>query len=260
MNSAFDGWTIRSLSGQDTFNLTGNQAGTYVRYDGGSGLDNVNVNLDGIGEARVRFFNSQELSVLSVGAGGEADVQVGGSVVVATSNGFGLGTGGVINLNDNALIRRSGSGTESTYRSWIGNGFNGGLWNGSSAAIRSSTAAVTPGRAIGYSTGAASGQSSIFGVPVNPSDLLIRYTVLGDTNLDGTVGFADLLALSQNYSGSGFWRQGDLNYDGAIGFADLLGLSQNYNTSLLTSASRFAGRFGNNRVASLLDDRTDRLV
>jgi hypothetical protein len=260
MNSAFDGWTIRSLGGQDTFNLQGNQVGTFVRYDGGAGLDFVNVNADGIGEAAVRFFNSQELFTLILGSGGTADLQSNANIVVAAVNGFGVGSGSVIDIQDNALIRRSGSGFEGTYRSWINAGFNGGLWNGTSAAIRSSTAAVTPGRGIGYAPGSSSAIASIFGVTVNPTDLLIRYTVSGDTNLDGTVGFADLLSLSQNYNGPGFWRQGDFDYDGTVAFADLLSLSQNYNTSLLTSNQRLAGRFGTSRIARLLDDRNDRLV
>lgn len=51
----------------------------------------------------------------------------------------------------------------------------------------------------------------------------------GDVNLDGQVGFADLLLLAQNYGQSNAtWTQGDLDHDGTVNFADLLILAQHY--------------------------------
>lgn len=61
-------------------------------------------------------------------------------------------------------------------------------------------------------------------------DQLVR-TPLGDANLDGTVDIADLVRLSQNYSGAGGWAQGDFNGDGVIDIADLVILSSNYSSS-----------------------------
>jgi hypothetical protein len=52
----------------------------------------------------------------------------------------------------------------------------------------------------------------------------------GDANVDGSVNFADLLALAKNYNRAGVaWFQGDFNYDGFVNFADLLALAKNYN-------------------------------
>jgi len=56
----------------------------------------------------------------------------------------------------------------------------------------------------------------------------------GDVNVDGTVGFQDLLTLAQNYitpSGATHYN-GDLNHDTAVDFADLLILSQGYGDSI----------------------------
>lgn len=57
----------------------------------------------------------------------------------------------------------------------------------------------------------------------------------GDANVDGTVNFADLLTLAQNYGQTNaIWDQGDFNGDGAVNFDDLLLLAQHYGQ---TSAS-----------------------
>jgi hypothetical protein len=57
----------------------------------------------------------------------------------------------------------------------------------------------------------------------------MKFTRTGDVNLDGTVGFADLLALAQHYGAAhAVWDQGDVDYDGAVSFVDLLALAQNY--------------------------------
>jgi hypothetical protein len=70
----------------------------------------------------------------------------------------------------------------------------------------------------------------------------IRYTVLGDTNLDGTVNFADLSTLATNYgSTNATWGMGDFNYDGTVNFTDLLALATNYGESLTPGESESAG-------------------
>lgn len=66
----------------------------------------------------------------------------------------------------------------------------------------------------------------------------VAYTLPGDTNLDFTVNFDDLLALAQNYNGtSKVWEQGDVNYDTLVNFDDLLALAQNYNGSALEAGT-----------------------
>jgi hypothetical protein len=60
----------------------------------------------------------------------------------------------------------------------------------------------------------------------------------GDTNLDGTVNLADLLALAQNYGKSGTdWAQGDLNGDGVTNFQDLSIFGQNYGHIAATASA-----------------------
>ena len=78
------------------------------------------------------------------------------------------------------------------------------------------------------------------GQTVNASSVLLRYTLFGDTNLDGQVNFSDLVRLAQNYGGMGkSWPSGDFTGDSNVDFNDLVKLAQNYNASL-TPAPIFA--------------------
>ncbi len=68
---------------------------------------------------------------------------------------------------------------------------------------------------------------------------VIRGTRYGDADLDGSVGFSDLLSLARNYNTTSLagWASGDFNGDRAVGFADLLVLARNYGFSGAGAAS-----------------------
>jgi hypothetical protein len=69
----------------------------------------------------------------------------------------------------------------------------------------------------------------------------IQSGYLGDANHDGSVSFADLVAVAQNYGASNkTWADGDFNGDGIISFADLVTVAQNYGTSLPAPTSAVA--------------------
>ena len=62
--------------------------------------------------------------------------------------------------------------------------------------------------------------------------LLVKFTWVGDLNLDGFVDFQDLSVFNTNYdngaSGGRYWFEGDFNYDGFIDFQDLSLFNTNY--------------------------------
>jgi len=59
------------------------------------------------------------------------------------------------------------------------------------------------------------------------------FVLKGDVNRDGSVGFADLVVIGQNYGKTDqTYSTGDLSGDGSVGFADLVALAQNYGKTL----------------------------
>ena len=66
-----------------------------------------------------------------------------------------------------------------------------------------------------------------------PADTIeIRYTLLGDANLDGTVNAEDFTLFSHNLGQSGMmWDDGDFNYDGTVNAEDFTLFSHNLGQS-----------------------------
>ena len=117
-------------------------------------------------------------------------------------------------------------------RSYLKSGYNNDTWTGSG--IASSIAATDPGLyAVGYADGNVDA-----GTPAQANQVVVKYTLAGDANLDGTVNFADLLVVAQNFNRSTTkgnpidWADGDFNYDNTVNFADLLLVAQNFNKTL----------------------------
>ncbi len=60
-------------------------------------------------------------------------------------------------------------------------------------------------------------------MPVSPDDVLLKYTYLGDGNLDGLVSFDDYVGMDNAFFGlipNLGWATGDINFDNAINFDD----------------------------------------
>jgi hypothetical protein len=193
----------------------------------GSGDDSVVLNTG----ARAIFDQPEDsISTLSVQAGSLAEVAASGANTLRTTFLELLGT---LNLNDNPLILRQPA--TPPLRTLLTNGYNAG-WNTAPQAIVSGTVAASPiGDTLGYATASQLNVTSFGGLTVGAFDTLIRRTLGGDANFDGTVNFADLLILAQSYgSTSRDFRRGDFDFspDGAVNFSDLLILAQNYGASL----------------------------
>lgn len=102
---------------------------------------------------------------------------------------------------------------------WAGNGIT--------------TSVATPGTGLGYGTAGDLGLTTFDGLAVDPASVLVKYTLLGDADLNGTVNFSDFLRLQAGYGHTGtMWGQGDFNYDGQVNFSDFLLLQAGYGKTL----------------------------
>jgi hypothetical protein len=78
-----------------------------------------------------------------------------------------------------------------------------------------------------------------FGQSVDQTSILVRYTWLGDANLDRSVDVADLGILASNWQQSPrVFSQGDFNYDGVVDISDLGMLATSWQKSLPVLQSR----------------------
>jgi len=132
------------------------------------------------------------------------------------------------------------SSTASMIQQYIAGGYNGGAWNGvptvSTGVITSAAAASGPTGVFGVGF-ADSADGVVVGQPANTVE--VRYTVMGDANLDRVVNSGDAVILGRNYlvPGRTNWDQGNFNYDTTINSADSALLQKNWNASATGSVS-----------------------
>ncbi|MGD0463191.1 MAG: autotransporter-associated beta strand repeat-containing protein [Tepidisphaeraceae bacterium] len=141
---------------------------------------------------------------------------------------------GTLDITNNQVIITYGGGPDpiATIAADIKSGCNGGAWNGPGII---SSAAQTPTNGLLYGVGYADGSDYVvYGLP--PGEIELKYTLLGDANLDGLVNGSDFTILVSNLrkSVSTFggeeesgWDEGDFNYDGVVNDSDFTALVTN---------------------------------
>jgi len=145
-----------------------------------------------------------------------------GTSVVSTLSVTGSG---FVDLTDNDLIVRGTSvaAVRNLVAQWrtASSGLPGSVGLGSSLSFYSAEGAFTT-LAVYDNSIAGQTRTTFNGIAVSPSDVLVKYTYLGDTNLDGAVNATDIARILQGMNGQGTgWNFGDVNYDGAINALDL---------------------------------------
>jgi autotransporter-associated beta strand protein len=145
-----------------------------------------------------------------------------------------LASGMKLDLGNNHVTINYGSnvvgGTAdpiSTIRGYLLSGYNGGTWNGSSGIITSAPL-VTGGSSygLGYADSADAGNPA----GLSSGQMEVKYTLLGDADLNGTVNGIDFGILAANFNKTvSRWDQGDFNYDGIVNGIDFTALAANFN-------------------------------
>lgn len=234
-----------------------NNSGGHIDVDaGGTLLTNSShamsggtITVDGVWNAT----NSSNTSVIHFRGNGTLNISNSARVGLLTGGGT-LGTSrvtalsitanGRLDLNDHDLaIDYTGPSVVASLRPLLQAGFGGATWNGNTTMITTSAgaaASATPDKTgIGYAEATdvlGPSPTSFRGVPVDATTAVLRYTLLGDANLDAMVNIADFSRLAASFNQASLWINGDFNYDGTTGIADFSLLAANFNKSLPPAA------------------------
>ena len=184
---------------------------------------------------------------LEITGGGTATLELSGGTLPLSRLKLAVAT--KLDIGDGGVIVGAGGFTAADIRQAIIDGRNTGSWDGSSG-ITSSTAAGSQG-------GASIAAANTFGVgyTIDSNGVLTVKTVMeGDTDLDGSVDFDDILNLFPFYGETTghIWQRGDITYDGKVDFDDILALFPNYGTTQGAGASGLGSGSGSGSAAGLL--------
>jgi len=193
-----------------------------------SDLNGLNLSISGSGST-TSLSTSQHLGNFTVASSAVATLASSASPLGKTIFATGLTlTTGSLDLTNNALRITYATDPAAAIRGYLSTGYNNGTWTG--AGLRSSTAAAGPANVYSLGLGD-SADNYVAGLPANT--LLVRYTVMGDANLDGVNNYTDALRLQANYNRTNAnWDQADFNFDGVVNSTDALLMSRNYNAVL----------------------------
>jgi hypothetical protein len=204
------------------------------------------------GSLTVTTINSTINSITGTGSLTVGDGTTANTVKLATnSGGSSLGSltilgNSALDIGNNHLIINYSSGTDPipTIAAEIANGFHGRQWNG--RGIISSAAAGNPNYGVGYADSADQGNPA----GLSSGTLEIKYTLLGDVDLNGVVNGIDFGIFAANFNKTvTSWDQGDFDYNGVVNGIDFGYLAANFNqaasgASALAALDAFAAANG----------------
>jgi autotransporter-associated beta strand protein len=247
LNATVNPGSVLVNNGQSNYSISG--AGSITGAGSLTKTGTSNLRLDTVNSySGGTYVYGGTLIVGAAGAlpGGAVAVGESGAVQLATGTGLATATslsiapGGVFDITNNALAVNFSSPANdpvATIAGFLASGFNSGAWTGTGI-VSGTAAAGTPGQilSVGYADG-----NTDSGTPAASNQILVKYTLGGDANLDGFVNSADLLAVVQNFNKTGTdWAHGNFTYvtsGPSTTSADLLLVVQNFNKTLNPAGS-----------------------
>jgi hypothetical protein len=201
-----------NFSGVSSIEVTDSGTGDILNFNGGIATpisftgasdSTINVNSGTLNFAETPTIALGSLNIYS-GALAAVPVNSSGQTEFLLSN---LSvTSGTLDLSDNEMLITYGSGSDpmSTIYTYIQSGYNNAGWNGPGII---STSARTPTNGLSYALGFSDGQDGVVS-GLASGQIEVKYTLLGDANLDGTVNGSDFSILAGNF-GLGYtnWDQ-----------------------------------------------------
>jgi prepilin-type processing-associated H-X9-DG protein/prepilin-type N-terminal cleavage/methylation domain-containing protein len=154
-------------------------------------------------------------------------LQLGSGTGMAQMASLVVAGAGTVDIGNNGIIINYGSGSDpiGAIADYIAEGFNNGGWNG--AGIISSTAR-TRTNGFYYGVGYADGADGVVS-GISSGQIEVKYTLLGDANLDGIVNGSDFSILAANFGqGVTNWDQGNFLFTPSVNGADFAALAANF--------------------------------
>jgi hypothetical protein len=198
-------------------------SGQLIHLGGLSLVDGATATVTSLGSARTA--TNERVIVLGIA----------GATVAPTFNIDSIST---LDLTDNDLIDLYGSAASpyATIKGDIVQAADGGKWD--KTGLTSSLAAANSSTyGLGYAEASTLGLTTFDGVTLGGNAVLVKYTLLGDANLDGTVNFNDFSIMQTHYGQAGDWSEGDFNYDGSVNFDDFSIEQNNYGQTIGVSGA-----------------------
>lgn len=230
--------TYNAGSGSNTLNVNGGVFTFTSDPRPGSGNLTVNDYTSVVFSAPVTGYTPMNLSALNVL--GSATAMVTASAIssartVLETSVLSIASGAKLDLANNALIIHGGD--VSAITALIEAGYSNGVGIYSSSAATDPTRLTTLGVMSNNNSGTAY-TSSFDNQMVAATDVLIKETYYGDTNLDGVVDGSDYSRIDSGYlNGAVGWFNGDFNYDNVINGSDYTLIDNAFNRQGATLAA-----------------------
>jgi len=118
--------------------------------------------------------------------------------------------------NDMAILYGSGTTPMTSVSTELSQAYDGGGWD--KPGLTSSIARANSGAyGLGYAEASTIGDTTFDGIALGGNAVLVKYTLLGDTDLRGSVGIGDYNAVLNNFGTAQGWTGGDFHYGGRGG-------------------------------------------
>jgi autotransporter-associated beta strand protein len=155
-------------------------------------------------------------------------LQLGANTGLATITGLSVSGNGMFDVNNDHVVINYGRGSDpiASIAAMLATGYNGGLWNGAGGITSTAVALNSGSYGLGYADAGDAGDPAALA----SGTVEIKFTLLGDANLDGVVNGIDFGILAANFNKSvSRWDQGDFNYDKLVNGIDFGELAANFN-------------------------------
>ena len=216
--------TAGNVSGSGTTTVASGVAFSAAAFSQSNLIDNGSATITGNGTIGLMSGNGS--LTIGTGSGGNT-LNLASSGGVSTISTLTIAPGSTLNLNNNELIINYGSSADpiTTIQSYLISGYNGGSWNGAGI---DSVAAQSPTDGLEYSLGFADGAEGIV-AGLSSGQIEVKYTLVGDLNLDGIVDGLDFSILAGHFNKfDNNWDDGDVLYHGLVDGLDFGALVSNF--------------------------------